>query len=149
MRIYTDGATSNNGYDSAQGGWAYIIVDEDDNIISKSSGYIQNATNNICELTAVIKACESINNLNHSFTIYSDSSYIINCWQNQWYENWLQNGWLNSKKEPVANKELWIRLIPYFKNSHFFFQKVKGHSGNYFNELVDKMAVEAKSHGGD
>ena len=54
------------------------------------------------------------------------------------------NGWLNSKKQPVANKELWEKLIPYFENPRFSFEKVKGHSGNQLNELVDKMAVAAR-----
>lgn len=54
-------------------------------------------------------------------------------------------GWRNSKKEPVANRELWERLIPYFENPRFSFEKVKGHSGEKdWNDYVDRLAVEAK-----
>lgn len=148
MEIYTDGATSNNGYEGARGGWAYIILNEDNEIVKKDSGYIANATNNICELTALIKACEAALQFSGPFTtpfiIYSDSAYAINCYKQKWYEKWLSNGWVNSKKQPVANKELWIELIPFFQCPNFIFDKVKGHDTNFWNNYVDKMAVEAK-----
>ena len=148
--IYTDGATSGNGYEGAQGGWAWILLDEDDNIFAKVAGHIDNATNNICELTAVIDACHyaycKINpaDPNPTFTIYSDSAYIINCYKEKWYKKWQKNGWVNSKKQPVANKEFWEYLIPFFEDPRFSFEKVAGHADNKYNNLVDKMAVEAK-----
>lgn len=142
--IYTDGATSGNGYEGAQGGWAWILLDEDNNIIVKAAGHIDNATNNICELTAVIHAC-SLVLPDSEYTIYSDSSYIINCCKDKWYKKWQANGWVNSKKQPVANKELWEKLIVYFEKPNFHFEKVKGHSTNEYNIMVDDMAVKAKS----
>jgi ribonuclease HI len=146
MKIYTDGATSKNGSKDAIGGWAYIVVNEVDNIIAKDSGHVEHATNNICELLAVINACKAVSILNTSFTIYSDSAYIIKCYKDKWYKNWLENDWINSKKKPVANKELWEELIPFFQEERFNFEKVKGHSGNIYNEIVDKMAVAAKEN---
>ena len=148
--IYTDGATSDNGYEGAQGGWAWILLDEQEKIVLKTVGHLDNATNNICELTAVIDACRyayhkmDLTDPNPTFTIYSDSAYIINCYKEKWYKKWQLNGWKNSKKQPVANKELWEHLIPYFENSRFTFEKVKGHANNEYNNLVDKLAVEAK-----
>lgn len=142
--IYTDGATSGNGYEGAQGGWAWILLDEDNNIIAKGAGHIDNATNNICELTAVINVCSLVSSENE-FTIYSDSAYIINCYKEKWYKKWQANGWVNSKKQPVANKELWEVLIEYFDKPNFHFEKVKGHSTNEYNIIVDDMAVRAKS----
>ena len=59
MIIYTDGATSNNGYQDAVGGWAYVIINETENIMAQDSGRINEATNNICELTALINACKT------------------------------------------------------------------------------------------
>lgn len=147
MKIYTDGATSKNGSFDAIGGWAYIVVNEVDNIISQNSGQVLHATNNICELLAVINACEDVKNLNTSFIIFSDSAYIIKCYKDKWYKKWVVNNWINSKKQPVANKELWERLIPFFEDERYTFEKVKGHSGNKWNELVDKMAVDAKIRG--
>lgn len=147
MIAYTDGATSNNGYDGARGGWAFIIVDEySSRIIHEESGYIENATNNICELTAIIKAVKFLSR--HYFyernVIYSDSAYCINCYKQKWYKKWIQNGWINSQKKPVANKELWELLIPFFESPFYSFEKVIGHSTNYWNIHVDNLAVQAK-----
>jgi len=148
-KIYTDGATSGNGYEGAQGGWAWILINEEEGIISKKVGHLDNTTNNICELTAVIDACRNAwtgmtLDPNPTFTIYSDSAYIINCYKQKWYKKWQANGWINSKKQLVANKELWEYLIPYFEDPMFSFEKVKGHADDKWNNKVDEMAVQAK-----
>ena len=78
--IYTDGATSDNGREGARGGWAWILLDED-RIILEESGHLDNTTNNICELTAIIKACETVEKIidkNKKVIVYSDSAYAIN-----------------------------------------------------------------------
>lgn len=148
MRIYTDGATSNNGSKEAVGGWAYIVVNDVDNIFLRGKGHVKNATNNICELLAVINACRNVYAIPSSyFTVYSDSAYIVNCFKEKWYKKWIENGWVNSKKEPVKNRELWEELIFYFNSDRFNFEKVQGHSGDKYNEIVDQMAVEAKEVG--
>lgn len=146
MIIYTDGATSNNGKANAIGGWAFIIINDNGEIIKKESGRIEtNATNNICELMALIKACEAVKDMPYIFTVYSDSAYCINCYKFYWYRKWQQNGWVNSNKKPVANKELWELLIPYFLDERFTFEKVQGHADNRYNNIVDQMAVAARS----
>ena len=147
MDIYTDGATSMNGNENAQGGWAFVVVDEDGGIVMKNSGYVEKATNNICELLAAINACDAVRAIPSNITIWSDSAYIVNCYKDKWYKKWQINGWRNSKNEPVANKELWQQLIPFFENDKYNFNKIKGHSGNKWNELVDEMAVEARIYG--
>ena len=145
-KIYTDGATSGNGYEGAQGGWAWIMLDENDKFSESCACHEDNVTNNYCELRAVIDACRcfELNGKSEDCIIYSDSAYIINCYKQKWYRNWQINGWFNSKKQPVANKELWKKLVPYFENPHYHFEKVKGHSDNEWNNRVDKMAVKAK-----
>lgn len=145
MIIYTDGATSNNGQAGAVGGWAYAIITEDEqHPIRVECGHIENATNNICELTAIIKACAAAINMGGRHIIYSDSAYCINCYKQKWYKKWQQNGWLNSKKQPVANRKLWEQLIPFFENLNFEFKKVEGHSNSFWNNYVDRLAVAAK-----
>lgn len=144
MKIYTDGATSNNGAANAQGGWAYVIINDVDTIVAQDCGHIDNATNNICELTALIKACEAAKVFPTFFTIYSDSAYAINCYKQQWYKKWEINGWKTSAKLPVANKELWEKLIPFFEDNKYNFEKVKGHANDKWNNLVDELAVKAK-----
>lgn len=143
MQIYTDGATSNNGYKGSKGGWAWVIVNNNC-IVMQGVGSAAEVTNNQCELMALIEACEAAIKFDDYFEVYSDSAYCINCYQQKWYKKWQTNGWVNSKKEPVANKELWQLLIPYFEDSKFNFSKVKGHADDYWNNYVDRRAVEAR-----
>ena len=104
------------------------------------------------ELIAAINACKAFDEIDNfgTVTIYSDSAYLINCRNQNWWRAWQCNGWRNSKKEPVANQELWEQLIPYFeKPTKYNFVKVKGHNGDkslkaYWNDVVDKMAVHKK-----
>lgn len=146
--IYTDGAVSNNGYENSKGGWAYIILKDNNEYIS-NYGKEDNTTNQRMELIAAIEGLKNIEidklNFEDEIIVKTDSAYLYNCWKNNWYSKWEINGWINSNKQRVANKELWEELIPFFKNSNVLFEKVKGHSGDYYNELVDKLAVRAKS----
>lgn len=145
--IYTDGACSNNGTESAVGGAAFVILREDGSVFYQEYWKIPNATNNICEMLALSYACYVISDvlsLDDTVTLYTDSAYIINCNTEKWYKKWQENGWRNSKKEPVANRELWERVIPHFEDSRFTFQKVKGHANCEWNNYVDKLAVRAK-----
>lgn len=152
-KIYTDGGCSMNGNPEAIGGWGYAIVGEDDFLIKANYGATKSTTNQKMELTAAIEACKDISTIidinkewsDDHVTIYSDSAYLINCVNKLWYINWQSNGWRNSKKEPVANQELWIELLPFFNNLNFSFQKVAGHSGIYWNEYVDKLTKKARS----
>ena len=142
--IYTDGACSGN---PGPGGSSFIAV-EDNKEIYHWSMPIPEATNNMCELLAIVEACRWAKEVYplEKITIRTDSAYCHNCWAQKWYENWLRNGWKNSKKEPVANKTLWLQLIPFFKDENFTFEKVKGHTGkNDWNDMVDKLAVIARN----
>jgi len=146
LKVYTDGAVSNNGYENSRGGWAYVILDENDNVVRSASGHVEPATNNICELMALIEGCHAAVEFDREATVvvYTDSSYAQRCYKEGWWRKWLSNGWINSKKERVANIDLWRKLIPFFRGSHFTFEKCKGHSGDFWNEFVDKLAVKAK-----
>lgn len=149
--IYTDGAASKNGSTDAPGGWAYVIL-KDGEIIAHESGGEKGTTNQRMELTAVLKACSELEKIDSfaNVKLYSDSAYFINCFKQNWWKTWRANGWKNSKKEPVANQDLWERIIPFFiKAPSYDFIKIKGHDGKdtqhgYYNDLVDKMAVSAK-----
>ena len=147
--IYTDGSCLGNGRTENCGGYAFIILNEDEEIISKFSKQELNTTNNRMEMKAVITGItEAINCLNSNdfiIEVYTDSAYIHNCRTQRWYKSWKNNGWKNSKKEPVKNKDLWEILSFFFEDKRFIFNKVKGHAGNKFNELVDTMAVAASN----
>jgi hypothetical protein len=77
--------------------------------------------------------------------IVSDSTYVVNCFRDRWWAGWLQRGWLNKAKKPVANRDLWEPLIEEYRRdpSRIRFTWVKGHSDDPMNDLVDRLAVEA------
>lgn len=106
------------------------------------------------EIKAVIIAIAEILKTPHSeknVEIYSDSAYVCNCINQQWYKKWFENGWVNSKKEPVSNRDLWESLFEGIgelqKEHNVSFVKVKGHGGNTWNEKVDRLAVKASQGG--
>lgn len=150
--VYTDGAASNNGYDNAVGGYGWVVQIRNERPII-FGGSKQGATNNQMELTAMISALSFIEGCYSSgdiqgeeeIFVYTDSAYIFNCCSQKWYVNWEKNGWINSKKEPVANKELWKTLIPWFKRPNIHIVKVKGHSTTLGNQIADKIAVAART----
>jgi ribonuclease HI len=104
------------------------------------NGFAAATTNQRMELQAVIDACETFDG---RLSVVSDSTYVVNCWRDRWWEGWLARGWKNSSKQPVANKDLWERLIVHFQSGRMAMQWVKGHSGDPMNDLVDRLAVRA------
>jgi ribonuclease HI len=76
--------------------------------------------------------------------IVSDSTYVVNCFRDGWWEGWLRRGWLNSQKKPVANRDLWEPLIGLVRQrGDIAFEWVKGHNGDRWNDRADALAVEA------
>ena len=91
----------------------------------------------ICAVLEALRANEG------ELTIVSDSTYVVNCFRDRWWAKWERNGWKNSKREPVANRDLWMPLIELVKSLDVTFRWVKGHSGDEMNDLVDQLAVAA------
>ena len=81
----------------------------------------------------------------HPVLVMSDSTYVVNCFRDRWWVGWLQRGWVNSKKQPVANRDLWEPLITLYRerDGEVAFRWVKGHGGDPLNDLVDRLAVQA------
>lgn len=132
--IYTDGACSGN---PGPGGWGTILMYK--NVKKEISGYMENTTNNIMEITAVIEGLKLLK-YECEVEIYSDSAYVINAFNNHWIEGWRKKNWINSSKEPVKNKELWQELYNLTKQHNVKFIKVKGHSDNEYNNRCDELA---------
>lgn len=165
--IYTDGACK---YNPGPGGYAAIIMyekhashlEDENDIIKKIVGGDKNTTNNIMELTAINKAFKYIleivekkeniaaidkNGLN--IYAYVDSNYVLKG-LNEWSINWVKKDF-----KGVKNSELWKDTIKVYNNIlnnnniQIIFKKVKGHSGQKYNEIVDKLASDkAKEIGG-
>lgn len=138
IKIYCDGACSGNQNKNNIGGWGALLIFNEK--IKKINGGEKNTTNQRMELTACIKALEAIKSTKYPIEIYTDSAYLYNCIQQKWYEKWEQNGWKNSKKMPIENKDLWEKLLNLIKKYNPTFIKVKGHSGDKYNDEADKLA---------
>jgi ribonuclease HI len=106
------------------------------------NGGAEQTTNQRMELEAVLRAVES---LPGPLRIHSDSTYVVNCFNDRWYEGWLSRGWKNSQKKPVANRDLWEPLVAAYleRADEIEFIWVKGHAGNRWNERADELAVAA------
>ena len=122
------------------GGWAAILMYKDNK--KEISGGKKVTTNNIMELTAVI---EGLKLLKYSCEVdlYSDSAYVVNCFQQGWIYNWVKSNWKTANKEPVKNKEIWEELYELTKKHKVNFIKVKGHSDNEYNNRCDELARNA------
>ena len=124
----------------ALGGWGAILMHEDTK--KEISGGMKDTTNNVMEITAVIEGLKLLK-YPCDVKVYSDSAYVINTFNQNWLTNWKKNGWKNSKKEDVKNKELWLELDNLTKIHNVTFIKVKGHSDNEFNNRCDELARNA------
>lgn len=144
-KIYCDGACKDNGSQNARGSWAYVILNETEKKFIKDSGFEPNSTNQRMELTAALRALEKFHSLSlqaddYRLQVCTDSAYLFNCWHAKWYVDWQKNGWRNKQRKDVSNRDLWEQLVEYFDDERIEFVKVKGHSGDYWNEFVDKIA---------
>lgn len=120
INIYTDGSCNPN---PGVGGWGFISIGiEYDYYVS---GREENTTNNRMELTAIIEAIQ-FHEKDTQLTIHTDSQLIMNCAQGKW------------KKK--TNKDLWEKYDRISKGKNIVYKKVLAHSGNKYNELVDKLA---------
>lgn len=133
--VYTDGACSGN---PGPGGWAWAVPDG-----PFDSGAEPDTTNQRMELRAVL---EALNSIDGPIEVFSDSTYVVNCFNDRWYEGWLQRNWRNAQKKAVANRDLWEPLVEIFRERRheLSFTWVKGHSGDTMNDYVDQLAVEAR-----
>ena len=134
-KIYTDGACSGN---PGKGGWAAIIFDYNSKQI-EVSGSEKNTTNNRMELMAPIVALKKIKKKSEVI-VYTDSQYVKNG-ITDWIKKWKLNGWMNSNKKAVKNKDLWIKLDEVCTKHNVTWKWVKAHANNKFNNLVDELAV--------
>lgn len=141
LEMYTDGACSGN---PGPGGWAWVLVLDDD-VLAQNSGFEKNTTNNRMELLAVIyglEHCKQNPQKEKTLHVFTDSSYVQQG-ISTWIHNWKKNGWKTANKKPVKNQDLWQRLDNLQENFSIEWHWVKGHANNKFNNLCDKLAVNA------
>lgn len=137
IEVYTDGGARGNGGDNCISAWAYTLRSGD--LKKEDKGVVIGATNNQMEMTAIIKALQAIKKKDIPIKIHSDSAYCING-ITSWIHGWKKNGWINSKKQQVENKELWMEMDKLVSECPFIeFIKVKGHADCEGNIRVDKL----------
>ena len=131
--IYTDGACKGN---PGIGGWgAWLRAGEHE---KEMCGGEHDTTNNRMELTATIKALETLN-VPCTVDMYTDSVYVRDG-VTKWMSNWKRNNWRTASKQPVKNKDLWQALDAAIGQHEVHWHWVKGHSGNQGNERADQLA---------
>ncbi|MFW6281734.1 MAG: ribonuclease HI [bacterium] len=137
FHLYTDGACSGN---PGPGGYASLIL-RNDKVVEKITGSEKDTTNNRMELKAVIEGLKRIDK-GSKVELYSDSTYVLNG-LSEWINNWKKNSWKTASNKEVANKDLWQKLDDLADNFQLKFNKIKGHSGDKYNEDVDSLAKKS------
>ena len=136
VEIFTDGACSGN---PGKGGYCAILKYGDER--REISGYERKTTNNRMEMTAVIKALELLKRPCR-IKVFTDSNYVVKG-MTEWVTGWIERNWLNSQKKPVANKDLWERLLKLSQPHQIEWKWIRGHHGHPENERCDQLARNA------
>ena len=139
MVFYTDGSAHPN---PGPGGFGVVIVDPKGEVIETYAKHCDNTTNNAEEMKAILYAAYRARLAGESAVIYSDSAYAINTFTN-WMYSWERNNWIKSDGKVPENLDLVKAFFDLSKTMDINFIKVKGHKGNKYNELADKLATSA------
>ena len=111
-----------------------------------ASGAVAETTNQRMELTAVLEALQTVApEADGTIEVISDSSYVVTCFTDRWWVGWINRNWRTSSKKVVANRDLWEPLIELYRSftHEITFKWVKGHSGDHWNEVADRLASQA------
>ena len=135
MEIFTDGACRGN---PGPGGWGVLLRVQDKQVELK--GGEKDTTNNRMEMMAAIVAAELLDRGERA-TIYTDSRYVQQG-ITSWLAGWKKRGWKTASRQPVKNKDLWLRLDEAISHKDIAWKWVKGHANNPGNERADQLARE-------
>ncbi|MDP3559578.1 MAG: ribonuclease HI [Legionellaceae bacterium] len=136
VEMYTDGACKGN---PGKGGWGVLLRYQGHEKTLKGGEAF--TTNNRMELTAAIQGLLSLTRP-CQVDLFTDSQYLRKG-MTEWLSGWKRSGWVNSKKEPVKNVDLWQALDSLNLQHQISWHWVKGHSGHPENELADALANSA------
>lgn len=134
VEAWTDGACRGN---PGPGGWGVLLRSGQHE--KSLYGFTPETTNNRMELTAALKALESIKKPSHVI-LYTDSQYVMKG-MTVWIPQWIRRQWHTADKKPVKNRDLWESLHA-MASSHLSVQWhwIKGHTGHPENETADRLA---------
>jgi ribonuclease HI len=140
VEIWTDGGCRPN---PGRGGWAAILRFRDAE--RELSGREDQSTNNRMELTAAAAALEALRRPCR-VVLHTDSEYVRNG-VTRWHQGWVRRNWRNSAGDPVANMDLWRRLLDAAARHDVEWRWVRGHAGDPMNERADRLATAAREGG--
>ena len=135
--IWTDGGCKPN---PGPGGWAALLRFRGNE--RELSGGERVTTNNRMELTAAAEALEALIRPCR-IRLHTDSEYVRNG-VTRWSTGWVRRNWRNAAGDPVANMDLWRRVLDAAKRHEVSWHWVRGHAGDVNNERVDKLATAAR-----
>jgi ribonuclease HI len=143
---FTDGSCYPNPH--GHGGWAFLCAYQGKT--ATRFGYVSDATNNLTELMAIMRCLQYVpagSKFRQPFVLYTDNEYAKNS-LTKWVHSWREGGWLTSAGQPVQNRELIEEtadlIAAHERHRDFELRWVRGHSGVVENELVDRLAGEAR-----
>lgn len=137
IHIYSDGACHGNGQEENIGGFGYIVVIKGEEFTHYTEA-VRNTTNNRMELQGAISSLEFIEKYCKDIPsiIYTDSQYVQKGAE-IWCKSWIKKDW-----KGVKNQDLWKTLISIKQKTQTKIEWVRGHNGNKFNEIIDKIIQE-------
>ncbi len=137
VEIWTDGGCKPN---PGPGGWGAVLRFRGSE--RELTGAEPVTTNNRMELTAAAAALEALSRP-CSVVLHTDSEYVRNG-VTRWSTGWVRRNWRNAAGDPVANMDLWRRVLEAAKRHEVEWRWVRGHSGDVMNERVDVLATAAR-----
>ena len=138
VEIWTDGGCKPN---PGPGGWAAIL--RFGAAERALTGAEPVTTNNRMELTAAAEALEALTRP-CTIVLHTDSEYLRNG-ITRWTTGWVRRRWRNAAGDPVANIDLWQRILAAAERHEIDWRWVRGHAGDLMNERADILATEARA----
>ena len=139
VEVWTDGGCKPN---PGPGGWGAILRFRGHE--RELSGAERATTNNRMELTAATAALETLKRPCR-VVLHTDSEYVKNG-ITRWHTGWVRRNWRNAAGDPVANYDLWQRLLAAAKMHQIEWRWVRGHAGDAMNERADALATAARQN---
>ena len=137
--IYSDGACKGN---PGAGGWGALLVTGGHR--KEICGGEANTTNNRMEMTAVIRALESLKRPS-TVEVHTDSQYVQKG-ISEWMAGWKRRNWRTADGKPVKNQDLWLQLDALSQLHRIEWKWVRGHNGHPENERADELANQGVLH---
>ena len=137
--VYTDGSCLRNP--DGPGGYAAVLLKQQDGSVQEICGGEPSTTNNRMELRAAIEALRAMPQ-GVKIQLNTDSRYLRDAIEKFWLRAWKRKGWITSTGTAVKNRDLWEALDEQLqlRRAEVTFCWVKGHAGQEYNERRDRLA---------